>query len=217
MNYLGTSYGVLRKEKCTGDPVRRLGNDLVFQQLAEVEPRNAGAEQSEENRLHLPALRAHHSGRLEGVRHAAGDRASQRVSGSASAAKLPPVESRGKDRLITIPAIWAAIAMSTTSRAGCHSAGTARRSSALASAASAAEPAVGSLFSAKKPAQRVSHVRGPRTCSRPAQPPSALPAPSATPCFAMRWPQRAKARRNLLDIAQLAARGLPAASQRRRR
>ena len=35
MNYLGTSYGVLRKEKCTGDPVRRLGNDLLFQQLAE--------------------------------------------------------------------------------------------------------------------------------------------------------------------------------------
>jgi Fe-S oxidoreductase len=36
MNYLGTSYGVMRKEKCTGDPVRRLGNDLVFQQLAEA-------------------------------------------------------------------------------------------------------------------------------------------------------------------------------------
>lgn len=35
MDYLGTSYGVLRKEKCTGDPVRRLGNDLLFQQLAE--------------------------------------------------------------------------------------------------------------------------------------------------------------------------------------
>jgi Fe-S oxidoreductase len=35
MNYLGTSYGVLKKEKCTGDPVRRLGNDLLFQQLAE--------------------------------------------------------------------------------------------------------------------------------------------------------------------------------------
>ncbi|MGA2349650.1 MAG: (Fe-S)-binding protein [Terracidiphilus sp.] len=35
MNYLGTSYGVLRKEKCSGDPVRRLGNDLLFQQLAE--------------------------------------------------------------------------------------------------------------------------------------------------------------------------------------
>jgi Fe-S oxidoreductase len=36
MNYLGTSFGVLRKEKCCGDPVRRLGNDLVFQQLAEA-------------------------------------------------------------------------------------------------------------------------------------------------------------------------------------
>jgi Fe-S oxidoreductase len=36
MRHLGTSFGVLRKEKCTGDPVRRLGNDLVFQQLAEA-------------------------------------------------------------------------------------------------------------------------------------------------------------------------------------
>ena len=35
MRYLGASYGVLRREKCTGDPARRLGNDLVFQQLAE--------------------------------------------------------------------------------------------------------------------------------------------------------------------------------------
>lgn len=34
--HLNVSYGVLRKEKCTGDPVRRLGNDLVFQQLAEA-------------------------------------------------------------------------------------------------------------------------------------------------------------------------------------
>jgi Fe-S oxidoreductase len=36
LNYLGTSYGVLRKEKCTGDAARRLGNDLLFQQLAEA-------------------------------------------------------------------------------------------------------------------------------------------------------------------------------------
>mgnify|MGYP001545357062 CR=1 FL=1 len=35
MTYLGTSFGVLKKEKCTGDPARRLGNDLVFQTLAE--------------------------------------------------------------------------------------------------------------------------------------------------------------------------------------
>ncbi len=35
MRYLGVSCGVLRKEKCTGDAARRLGNDLAFQQLAE--------------------------------------------------------------------------------------------------------------------------------------------------------------------------------------
>jgi Fe-S oxidoreductase len=36
MDYLGASYGVLRKEKCTGDPVRRLGNDLLFQRLTDA-------------------------------------------------------------------------------------------------------------------------------------------------------------------------------------
>lgn len=36
MQYLGTTFGVLKKEKCTGDPARRLGNDLVFQNLAEA-------------------------------------------------------------------------------------------------------------------------------------------------------------------------------------
>jgi Fe-S oxidoreductase len=36
MKYLGTSFGVLKKERCTGDPVRRLGNDLAFGQLAEI-------------------------------------------------------------------------------------------------------------------------------------------------------------------------------------
>jgi Fe-S oxidoreductase len=35
MNYLGATFGVLKKEKCTGDPARRLGNDLVFQTMAE--------------------------------------------------------------------------------------------------------------------------------------------------------------------------------------
>jgi Fe-S oxidoreductase len=36
MKHLGASFGVLRKERCTGDPVRRLGNDLAFGQLAET-------------------------------------------------------------------------------------------------------------------------------------------------------------------------------------
>ena len=29
LNYLGVTFGVLKKENCTGDPVRRLGNDLL--------------------------------------------------------------------------------------------------------------------------------------------------------------------------------------------
>src|SRR5438045_4129435 len=37
MRYLNTSFGVLRKERCTGDPARRLGNDLAFGQLAETD------------------------------------------------------------------------------------------------------------------------------------------------------------------------------------
>ena len=32
---MGISFGVLRRERCSGDPVRRLGNDLLFGQLAE--------------------------------------------------------------------------------------------------------------------------------------------------------------------------------------
>jgi Fe-S oxidoreductase len=36
MQHLGTTFGVLKKEKCTGDPARRLGNDLVFQTMAEA-------------------------------------------------------------------------------------------------------------------------------------------------------------------------------------
>jgi Fe-S oxidoreductase len=35
LNHLGISFGVLRKEKCNGDPARRLGNDLLFTTLAE--------------------------------------------------------------------------------------------------------------------------------------------------------------------------------------
>ncbi|MBI4893127.1 MAG: (Fe-S)-binding protein [Acidobacteria bacterium] len=35
LRHAGITFGVLRKEKCTGDSARRLGNDLAFQQLAE--------------------------------------------------------------------------------------------------------------------------------------------------------------------------------------
>jgi Fe-S oxidoreductase len=35
LGHLGITFGVLRKERCTGDPARRLGNDYLFQQMAE--------------------------------------------------------------------------------------------------------------------------------------------------------------------------------------
>jgi Fe-S oxidoreductase len=35
LRFVGVTFGVLKKEKCTGDSARRLGNDLAFQQLAE--------------------------------------------------------------------------------------------------------------------------------------------------------------------------------------
>ena len=35
LNHLGVTFGVLKKEKCNGDPARRLGNDLLFTTLAE--------------------------------------------------------------------------------------------------------------------------------------------------------------------------------------
>lgn len=36
MQHLGTSYGVLSKEYCTGDPARRLGNDSITKELADI-------------------------------------------------------------------------------------------------------------------------------------------------------------------------------------
>jgi len=36
LRYAGVTFGVLRKEKCTGDPARRLGNDLAISQVAEA-------------------------------------------------------------------------------------------------------------------------------------------------------------------------------------
>jgi Fe-S oxidoreductase len=36
LRHAGVTFGVLRNEKCTGDPARRLGNDLAVSQLAET-------------------------------------------------------------------------------------------------------------------------------------------------------------------------------------
>jgi Fe-S oxidoreductase len=43
LRFLGITFGVLRKEKCNGDPARRLGNDLLFATLAEENLEALGA------------------------------------------------------------------------------------------------------------------------------------------------------------------------------
>jgi Fe-S oxidoreductase len=43
LRHLNITFGVLRKERCTGDPARRLGNDLLFSQLAEAGIENVKA------------------------------------------------------------------------------------------------------------------------------------------------------------------------------
>jgi Fe-S oxidoreductase len=47
LNHLGITFGVLRQEKCSGDPARRLGNDYLFGELAQgnlEQIREAGAD-----------------------------------------------------------------------------------------------------------------------------------------------------------------------------
>ena len=46
LNHLGITFGVLKKEKCNGDPARRLGNDLLFTTLAEENIENLGQNKS---------------------------------------------------------------------------------------------------------------------------------------------------------------------------
>ncbi len=43
LRHLNLTFGVLKKERCTGDSARRLGNDLAFQQLAEYNLQNIQA------------------------------------------------------------------------------------------------------------------------------------------------------------------------------
>jgi len=44
LRHAGVTFGVLRKEKCTGDPARRLGNDLAMSQVAEANIESLRAE-----------------------------------------------------------------------------------------------------------------------------------------------------------------------------
>jgi Fe-S oxidoreductase len=52
LRHAGVTFGVLKKEKCTGDPARRLGNDLAFTQVAEA---------------NIETLRAAHVGKMVSI------------------------------------------------------------------------------------------------------------------------------------------------------
>ena len=73
MRALGTQFGVLKKEKCTGDPARRLGNDLLFGDLAEQGLKAFASGGGEEDCDDLSALREDDGDGLAGVWRGAGD------------------------------------------------------------------------------------------------------------------------------------------------
>ena len=83
LRHAGVTFGVLRKEKCTGDPARRLGNDLAFIAGGGEQHRNAASGQRQEDGVDLPALRAHHRDGLAGSGRHVRYRASQRIAGAA--------------------------------------------------------------------------------------------------------------------------------------
>ena len=200
MNYLGTSYGVLRKEKCTGDPVRRLGNDLVFQQLAEANlealaqnkvkkivsicPHCVRTIQEDWKEYGTPPEVEHHS-EFHGAR----------ILGTI--AVRSDLEAGWRKSSSTIPATWAAIATSTKSRApSSELAGNLVEAPRNHERSFCCGAGGGLAFLGEETGERVSHNRAQPSWSPPARRPSPPPAPSATPCSAMRWRPTAKPRRN---------------------
>ena len=114
LRHLKITFGVLRKRSCNGDPARRLGNDLLFSQLAERESRSKG-ERQDQTALDLPALRPDDEHGLEGIWPDVRDRASQRIAGA-----LPGATASGRvirrKWCITILATWGVIAGRTMRR-----------------------------------------------------------------------------------------------------
>ena len=59
LNYLGITFGVLKKEKCNGDPARRLGNDLLFTTLAEENLENIARKKPENKPMKMLSICPH--------------------------------------------------------------------------------------------------------------------------------------------------------------
>ena len=68
LRHAGVTFGVLRKEKCTGDPARRLGNDLAVSRSPKRISKRCARPGRGQDGFDLPALRAHHRHGLARVR-----------------------------------------------------------------------------------------------------------------------------------------------------
>ncbi len=204
MQHLGTSFGVLKKERCTGDPVRRLGNDLLLQQLAEANlaalsrPRSKRSSPS----AHIACVRCKVTGASTGLRPPIEHHSEFMARHSAS---LPAKQDGQRVVSITILAIWDAIGASMTNRGkSLRFRPTSSNRREIASDPSAAGQAADWCSSAKRPASE-SVMLGPKNSPIPEPTWSARPARSATACFGTRWRDVARHPPRLLDIAQIVA------------
>ena len=98
MNFLGTTFGVLKKEKCTGDPARRLRQRPRLLKPRRSRPgKQFETAKSPEDRRHLPPLRPHHRHRLARVRHRPRDRTPLGVHGPP---QIPPAQPGTSDSIV---------------------------------------------------------------------------------------------------------------------
>ena len=207
LRHLEVSFGVLRKERCTGDPVRRLGNDLVFQQLAEANlealkqnkvkkivsicPHCVRTIQEDWKAYGTPPEVEHHSEFL--ARFAANS-----------------VQSKTKKKLCsTIRAIWGGIAEFTRSRGELR-----RWPGELVEAPRSHERSFccgaggGLVFLGEEKGERVSHVRAAELAATGASVVGTA-CPFCNTMFRDAFAEKGEGAPELMDIAQLAARGLP--------
>ena len=211
MRYLGASFGVLRKEKCTGDPVRRLGNDLLFQQLAEANletlkqnkvkkivsicPHCVRTIQEDWKEYGTPPEVEHHSEFL--ARHL---RCNCRKTPSEEKIVFHDPCYLGRYRGCIRRAAGSCALAGELVEAPRH-----RETELLLRSRRRAGVSRRGEGRAREP------VRAAGAGRDRSDDVWARPAPSAIRCSGMRWQRKAKARRSCVDIAQMAARDLPGA------
>ena len=81
-NEAGVNYAILGEgETCTGDPARRIGNEFVFQMLAQQNVETLNEAKRQEDRRHLPALLQHPGQRVRAARRQVRGRAPHPAAG----------------------------------------------------------------------------------------------------------------------------------------